>query len=171
VTIRAGTGKIVLAVFVSQPNNTPTLLLHRTEVVWGLAVLVEMTGYLTVTASMAMAAASEASSFCGLWGGCASSKAVGLHLVVLALLLAELWVLPYKGPEAAGSVSLDEASSYLLLALGVLPPLMFVTKPLLPCKELEALDVVILAIEFVRPAPTVSESDHVCVYPIISQPF
>jgi hypothetical protein len=157
--------------FVSQPNDTPTLSLCRTEVVWGFTVLVEVAGYLTVSAGMATTAAGEASGFGGLWGGCASSKVVGLCLVVLALPLTELWVLPYKGPEVAGSVSLDEASSHLLLSLSVFPPLVLITKPLLPCKELEVLDVVILVVELVRPVPTVSESDYVCIYPVIPQPL
>jgi hypothetical protein len=137
----------------------------------GLAVLVEVARYLTVTAGMVTAMAGEASGFSTLWGGCASSKAVGLYLVVLTLPLAELWVLPYKGLEVAGSISSDEVSSYLLLALGVFPPLVFVAKLLLPCKELEALNVVVLAVELVHPAPTVSESDYICVHPVIPQPF
>jgi hypothetical protein len=137
----------------------------------GFAVLVKVAGYLTVTTGVATTVASEASGFGGLWGGCASSKMVRLRLVVLALLLAELWVLPYKGPEAARSVSSDEASSHLFLALGMLPPLVFVMKPLLSCEELEAFDVIILAVEFVHPSPTVSESDYVCIYPIIPQPL
>jgi hypothetical protein len=170
-SVRTGTGKVMLAMFVSQPNDTPTLLLCRTEVVRGLAVLVEVAGYLTITTGVTTMAASEASGFSGLWGGCASLEAVRLHLVVLALLLAELWVLPYKGLEAAGSVSSDEASSHLFLALGVLPPLVLVTKPLLSCEEFKAFDVIILAIELVRPSPTVLESDYICVHPVIPQPF
>jgi hypothetical protein len=90
---------------------------------------------------------------------------------VLALPFAELWVLPYKGPEATGSVSSDEAGPHLLLALNVLPPLMLVTKPLLSRKELEALDVIVLAVELIRPSPTIPESDYVCVHPIVPQPF
>jgi hypothetical protein len=113
-------------VFVSQSNHAPALSLCRTEVVWGFAVLIEVTGYLTVTAGMAAVAAGEAGGFGSAQGGCASSKTVRLYLVVLALLLAELWVLPYKGLEAAGSVSSNEASSHLLLALRMLPSLVFV---------------------------------------------
>jgi hypothetical protein len=157
--------------FVSQPNDTPTFSLCRTEVVQGFAVFVEVAGYLTVTTGVAMTVASEASGFGGLWGGCASSKVVRLRLVVLALPLTELWVLPYKGPEAAGSVSSDEVSSHLFLALGMFPPLVLVMKPLLSCEELEALDVVILVVELVRPSPTVSELNYVCIHSVIPQPL
>jgi hypothetical protein len=135
--IRTGTGEVVLVILMSQSNDAPALSLCRTEVVQGLAVFIEMAWYLTITAGVTTTAAGEACGFSSLWGGCASSEAVGLHLIVLAFPLAELWVLPYKGPEAAGSVSSDEASSHLFLALGMLPPLMLVTKPLLSCKEFE----------------------------------
>jgi hypothetical protein len=67
---------------------------------WGFAVLIEVTRYLTVTAGMAVTAAGEAGGFGGARGGCASLKAVRLCLVVLALSLTRLWVLPYKGLEA-----------------------------------------------------------------------
>jgi hypothetical protein len=169
--VRTGTGEVVLAMFVSQPNNTPALSLCRTEVVRGLTVLIKMAWYLTITAGVMATAASKASSFSSLWRGCASSEAVGLHLIVLALSLAKLWVLPYKGLEAAGSVSSDEASSHLFLALSVLPPLVLVTKPLLPHKEFKAFDVIVLAIELIHPSPTIPESDYVCIYPIVPQPL
>jgi hypothetical protein len=123
-----------------------------------------MAWHLTVTAGVTAAMASEAGGFGFLGGGRASSEAVGLHLIMLALPLAELWVLPYKGPEAARSVSSNEASSHLLLALGVLPPLMFVMKSLLSCKEFETLDVVVLAIELAHPSPTIPESNYVHIY-------
>jgi hypothetical protein len=130
-----------------------------------------MAWHLTVATSVTATMAGEAGSFSILGGGCASSKAVWLHLVVLMLPLAKLWVLPYKGPEAAGSVSSDEASPHLFLVLGVLPPLVLVMKPLLSCKKLEALNVSVLAIELIHPPPTIPESDYVCVYPIVPQPF
>jgi hypothetical protein len=159
----------VLAILVSQPNDTPAFSLCQTEVVWGLAIFIEVAWYLTITAGVVATAAGEASGFSSLWGGCASSEAVGLHLIMLALPLAELWVLPYKGPEAAGSISPNEASSHLLLTLGVLPPLVFITKLLLSREEFKAFDVSVLAIELVRPSPTIPELDYICVYPIVPQ--
>jgi hypothetical protein len=74
--VRAGTREVVLPILVHQPNDTPTFSLCRTEVVWGLAVLVEMAGHLTVVAGVMAATAGEASSFSFLGGGCASSKTV-----------------------------------------------------------------------------------------------
>jgi hypothetical protein len=133
----------------------------------GLAVLIKVAWYLAVATGVAVMAAGKASGFGVLGGGCTSSKVVWLHLIMLALLLAELWVLPYKGLEAARSISSDEASSHLFLVLGVLPPLVLVMKPLLSCKELEAFNVIVLVIELVRPSPTVPESDYICVYPIV----
>jgi hypothetical protein len=120
-----------------------------------------------MTATMA----GEAGSFGFLGRGHTSSQVVWLHLVVLVLPLTELWVLPYKGPEVARSVSSDEASPHLFLALGMLPPLVFITKPLLSCKELEAFDVGVLAVELIRPSPTVLELDYIRVYPIVPQPL
>jgi hypothetical protein len=169
--VRTGAGEVVLVVFVGQPDDALTLSFCRTEVVQGLTVLIEMTQHLTIMAGVVATAASEASSFSILGGGCASLEAVGLHLVVLMLPLAELWVLPYKGPEVARSVSSNEASSHLLLALGVLPPLVFVAKLLLPREDFEVLDVTVLVIKLVHPSPAIPESNHVCVYPIISQPL
>jgi hypothetical protein len=84
---------------VSQSNDTPTFLLCRTEVMRGLIILVKMARHLTIAAGMTATAAGEARSFSSLWGGRASSEVVGLHLLVLALPFAELWVLPYKGLE------------------------------------------------------------------------
>jgi hypothetical protein len=133
----------------------------------GLAVLVEMTWHLTIVAGVTVATAGEVGGFSALWRGCASSEAIWLHLIVLALLLAELWVLPYKGPEAAGSVSADEASPHLFLALGVLPPLVLVMQPLLSCEELEAFNVSVLPVELVCPSPTIPESDYICIHPIV----
>ena len=86
---------------VGKTNNAPPLPFCGAKVVWCLAVFVEMARYLAVVAGMTMVMASEASGFSGSWGGCASSEAVALHLVMLALPLTELWVLPYKGLEAA----------------------------------------------------------------------
>jgi hypothetical protein len=86
---------------------------------------------------------------------------------VLALPLAELWVLPYKGPEAARGVRADEASPHLLLSLGMLPPQMLVTEPLLSHEELEVFNVSALVVELVRPSPTVPESDDIRVHPIV----
>jgi hypothetical protein len=169
--VRTGVGEVVLAMFVSQPDDASTLLLCQTEVVWGLTVLIEMAWHLTVTAGVMVTMAGEASGFGILGGGCTSSEAVGLHLIVLVLPLAELWVLLYKGLEAARSVSSNEASSHLLLALGVLPPLMLVMKSLLSHKEFETLDVVVLAIELVHPSPTIPELNYICVYSIIPQPL
>jgi hypothetical protein len=137
----------------------------------GFAVLVEVAWHLAIATGVAATMASEASGFSSLGRGRTSSQAVGLHLVVLTLPLTELWVLPYKGPEAARGVSSDEASPHLLLSLGMLPPLMFVAKPLLPHEKLETLDVGILAIEFVRPSPTSSELDYVSVHTIVPQPL
>jgi hypothetical protein len=169
--VRASTEEVVLAMLVSQPDDTSTLSFCRTKVVRGLAILVKMARHLTVMAGVTAMVAGEASSFSILWGGCASSEAVGLHLIVLTPSLAELWALPYKGPEAAGSVSPNEVSSYLLLALSVLPPLVFVTKSLLSHKDFEALNVTVLTIKLVRPSPAVPESNHICIYPVISQSF
>jgi hypothetical protein len=137
----------------------------------GLAVFIEVAWHLTVAAGVMATTASEAGGFGILGGGCTSSETVQLHLVVLALPLAELQVLPYKGPEAAGSISSNEASPHLFLALSMLPPLVLITKSLLSCKELEAFDVSILTIELVHPSPTMPESDYVRVHPIISQPL
>jgi hypothetical protein len=169
--VRTGTGEVVLAIFVSQSNDAPALSLCQTEVMWGLAVLIKVAWYLTITAGVTATTASKVSGFSSLWGGCASSEAVGLHLIVLALPLAELWVLPYKGPEAAGSVSSYEVSSHLFLAFGVLPPLVLVTKLLLSHKEFEGFDVIVLALELIRPSPTIPEPDYICVYSIVPQPL
>jgi hypothetical protein len=89
-------------------------------------------------------------------------------LIKLALLLAKLWVLPYKGLEVAWSVSLNEASPYLLLLFGMLPLLVFVMELLLPGKDFKGLDLGILVIELVRPSPPIPESYHVSIYSIIS---
>jgi hypothetical protein len=169
--VRTGAGEIVLTILVSESNNASALPLRRTEVVRGLTVLVKVTYHLTVATGMTVAMAGKAGSFGILGRGRTSSKTVWLHLVVLALPLAELWVLPYKGPEAAGSVSSDEASPHLFLALGVLPPLMLVMKPLLSCEEFKAFDVSVLAVELICPSPTIPESDYICVYPVIPQPL
>jgi hypothetical protein len=134
---------------------------------WGLAVLVKMTWHLTIAAGVMAVTAGEVGGFGALWRGCASSEAIQLHLIVLALPLTELWVLPYKGPEAAGSVSVDEASPHLFLVLSMLPPLVLVTQPLLSCEELEAFNVSVLPVELVRPSPTIPELDYVCVHPIV----
>jgi hypothetical protein len=91
----------MLAVLMGETNDAPTLLLSGAQVVRGLAIFVKVTRHLAVTAGVAATLAGEAGWFCISGGGCASSKMVGLDLVVLALPLAELWVLPYKGPEAA----------------------------------------------------------------------
>jgi hypothetical protein len=169
--VRTGTGEVMLAMFVCQSYNALALSLCQTEVVWGFTVLVEMAWYLTIMAGVVATASSEASSFSSLWGGCASSEAVGLHLIMLTFPLAKLWVLPYKGPEVAGSVSPNEASSHLLLTLGVLLPLVFITKPLLPREGFEVLDVTVLAIKLVHPLSAVPKPNHVSVYPIVSQPL
>jgi hypothetical protein len=116
----------MFVVLVGEANDAPTLSLRGAQVMRCLAILVEVTRYLAVTAGVAVTTASEAGWLCASGGGCTSSKMVGLGLVVLALPLAELWVLPYKGPEAAWSVSSHKASPYLLLVLGVLPPLVLV---------------------------------------------
>ena len=91
----------MLAVLVGETNDTSTFSFGSAEVVRCLAVLVEVAGYLAVTAGVTATSAGEASGFGGLWGGRASSEAVGLYLVELVLPLTELWVLPYKGPEVA----------------------------------------------------------------------
>jgi hypothetical protein len=165
--VRTGMGKVVLVVLVRQPNDAPALSLCRTEVVRGLAVLIEVTRYLAIVAGVVTTTAREASWLRTGGGRCASSKTVGLYLFVLVLPLAELWVLPYKGPEAARSVSTDEVSPHLFLVLSVLPPLVLVTQPLLSCKELEALDVSVLAVELIHPTPTVPESDYVSIHPVV----
>jgi hypothetical protein len=139
--------------------------------VQGLAVLIKMSWHLTVAAGVMTTMTGKAGGFGLLGEGRTSSKAVGLHLVVLALPFAELWVLPYKGPEAARSVSLDEASPHRFLAFGMLPPLVLVAKLLLSCEEFKSLDVSVLAIELIRPSPTSSELDNVRIYPIVPQPF
>jgi hypothetical protein len=99
--IWAGAWEVVGMVLVSETNDAPTLPFHGAEVVGCLAVFVKVTQYLAVTTGMATAMASKASWFNTHGGGRASSEVVGLYLVELALLLTELWVLPYKGPEAA----------------------------------------------------------------------
>jgi hypothetical protein len=137
----------------------------------GLTVLIEVARHLAVAAGVAAALASKAGSFGSLGRGRTSLQAVRLRLVMLTLPLAKLWVLPYKGPEVARGVSSDEASPHLFLVLGVLPPLMLVTKPLLSCEKLEAFDVSVLAVELLRPSPTVPESDYIRIHPIIPQPF
>jgi hypothetical protein len=86
---------------VGKTNDAPPLPFRGAKVVWCLAVFVKMARYLAVAAGMTMATASEAGWLRARGGGCASLEAVGLYLVELALLLTELWVLPYKGLEAA----------------------------------------------------------------------
>jgi hypothetical protein len=88
-------------VLVGETNDTLTLAFCRAKVVRGLAIFVEMTWHLAVTAGVMVVTASEASCFSTRGGRCISSKAEGLYLFKLMLLLAKLWVLPYKGPEAA----------------------------------------------------------------------
>jgi hypothetical protein len=161
----------MLAVLVGETNDAPTLSLGGAQVVRRLAVFVEVARHLAVTAGVAAMSAGKAGGFGSLGRGRTSSQAVGLHLVVLTLPLAELWVLPYKGPEAARGVRSDEASPHLLLSLGMLPPLMFIAKPLLSHEKLEALDVGVLTIELIRPPPTGPESDYVCVHTIVPQPL
>jgi hypothetical protein len=86
---------------VGETNNAPPLSFHGTKVVRCLAILVKMARYLAIAAGMATTTAGKASWLRTHGGGRASSEVVGLYLVELALPLAKLWVLPYKGPEAA----------------------------------------------------------------------
>jgi hypothetical protein len=99
--IGTGAGEITFTVLVGEANDAPTLSLRGVQVMRRLAILVEMTRYLAVAAGVATTTASEAGWLCASGGRCTSLKMVGLCLVELALPLAELWVLPYKGPEAA----------------------------------------------------------------------
>jgi hypothetical protein len=170
-SVGTGAGEVVLAIPVGEAHDAPALSFRGTQVMRRLAILVKVARYLAVSAGVVATTASKAGWFCASRGRCASSKTVGLGLVVLALPLAELWVLPYKGPEVARSVSANEVSPHLFLALSMLPPLVLVTQPLLPREELEALDVSVLAVELIRPTPTVPESDYIGVHPVISQPL
>jgi hypothetical protein len=59
--IRAGVWEVMGAMLVGKANDAPTLSFRGAEVMWCLAVFVEMTRYLAVVAGMAMAMAGETS--------------------------------------------------------------------------------------------------------------
>jgi hypothetical protein len=133
---------------------------------WGLAVIVKMPRYLAVPAGVVAAVASKASRLGGR--RCTSFKAEGAGLVGLSLMLAKLGVLPYKGPEAAMSISSNQPFPYLLLALCVLPPLVFIAESLLPSKCFEVFDVAILAVKLARPMSAIPQPDYICIHTVIS---
>jgi hypothetical protein len=86
---------------VGEANDTPTLPFCGAEVVWCFTILVKMARYLAVAAGVTTMTASEAGWLRTCGGGRASLEVVRFRLVKLTLLLTKLWVLPYKGLEAA----------------------------------------------------------------------
>jgi hypothetical protein len=99
--VGASTWEVVGVVLVGKTNNAPTFMFCRAKIVRSLAILVKVAQHLAIAAGVAATMASEASCFSTLGGRCTSSEVEGLYLIELALPLAELWVLPYKGPEVA----------------------------------------------------------------------
>jgi hypothetical protein len=67
-------------------------------------------------------------------------------LLRLTLTLAELRILPYKGPEVAISICLDQACPYLFLVLHMFPLLVLIAELLLSGEDLQGFNVAILAI-------------------------
>jgi hypothetical protein len=62
-------GKVVLAVFVCQPNDALTLSLCRAKVMRGLAIFVEVAWHLAVVTGVAAVTAGEAGGFSSLGRG------------------------------------------------------------------------------------------------------
>jgi hypothetical protein len=134
----------------------------------GLAVLVEMAQHLAVPAGVAVAMARWASGLRGCGGWRTSFETERTHLFQLMLMLAELWILPYKGLEAAMSICLDQVCPYLFLALRVFPSLVLVVEPLLPGEDFQCFNVTALLLQFTCLLPTVPQLDYICVHAVIS---
>jgi hypothetical protein len=130
--------EVVGAVFVSETDNASALAFSGAKVMQGLTILVKMSWHLTIMAGVAAAMAGQASRLGGRRH--TSFETERTHLFQLMLTLAKLWILPYKGLEAAMSIYLDQACPYLLLVLRMFPLLMFVAEPLLSGEGFEGFD-------------------------------